>query len=309
MARAMRPRRRSFRISGRSALMRSGAPTKRGEFRQRRRVRDATPATAAAVSAVAPARSASAARHSRGPIASVSLDSPFAATITRRESRAGRFNSQVRDKLAPWPRAVGEGVCAAGAAALLAVALGERAGARAGRGRAARARTSRIRAFHATDPCCGLVLRPGAAGWWTSEGRALRRDQQRRPARRRALAREGPAALPDRRHGRLVRGGEADSRSRRRSSAWPRASSSAADALPASGVEPINFGVSGYSAGQELRMYESKAREYARISYCWAVHTANDVADDSKALDAHAMRPYFELATASSCSTTAFSHG
>src|SRR5690625_4387257 len=26
--------------------------------------------------------------------------------------------------------------------------------------------------FHATDACCGLVLRPGAAGWWTAEGRA-----------------------------------------------------------------------------------------------------------------------------------------
>src|SRR5262245_3912642 len=67
------------------------------------------------------------------------------------------------------------------------------------------------------------------------------------------------------------------------------------DALPTSGVEVINFGVSGYSTAQELRLSQSKAREYAPDLVLLAFHVTNDLADTSRALDENAMRPYYAL--------------
>jgi len=148
--------------------------------------------------------------------------------------------------------------------------------------------------LHTTDPCCGLVLRPGAAGWWNTEGHAhiaINRDGLRDDEHSRAK---------DPRRFRIAVMGDsyAEAKQIPLEETFFRVAArelERCDALPASGVEPINFGVSGYSTAQELRLYESKAREYAPDLVLLAFHTANDVADNSRALDAHAMRPYFEL--------------
>lgn len=148
--------------------------------------------------------------------------------------------------------------------------------------------------LNATDPCCGPVLRPGAAGWWTAEGNAyvainsdgLRDDEHAR------------AKDPQRFRIAVIGDSYAEAKQVPLEQTFFRVAARELErcaALPAAGVEPINFGVSGYSTAQELRMYESRARDYAPDLVLLAFHTANDVSDNSKALDAHAMRPYFEL--------------
>ena len=138
------------------------------------------------------------------------------------------------------------------------------------------------------------MLRPGAAGWWTAEGRAhvaINSDGLRDVEHARAK---------DPRRFRIAVMGDsyAEAKQIPLEETFFRVAArelERCDALPASGVEAINFGVSGYSTAQELRMYESRARGYAPDLVLLAFHTANDVADNSRALDAHAMRPYFEL--------------
>src|SRR5262245_30395498 len=147
--------------------------------------------------------------------------------------------------------------------------------------------------FYATDPCCGPVLRPGAAGWWTAEGRAyvaINSDGLRDVEHSRAK---------DPQRFRIAVMGDSYAEAKQVSleqTFWSVAARELehCDALPAAGVEAINFGVSGYSTAQELRLYESKAREYAPDLVLLAFYTANDVGDNSKALDANAMRPYYE---------------
>lgn len=148
--------------------------------------------------------------------------------------------------------------------------------------------------FHATDPCCGLVLRPGAAGWWTAEGRAWVAINSA------GLRDVEHARAKDPQRLRIAVIGDSYAEAKQVPLEQTFFSVAARElercaALPFEGVEPINFGVSGYSTAQGLRMYESRARDYAPDLVLLAFHTGNDVSDNSKALDAHAMRPYFEL--------------
>ena len=148
--------------------------------------------------------------------------------------------------------------------------------------------------FYATDPCCGSVLRPGAAGWWTAEGHAyvaINSDGLRDVEHSRAKD-------PQRFRIAVIGDSYAEAKQIPLEETFFRVAArelERCDALPAPSAEPINFGVSGYSTAQELRMYETRARDYAPDLVLLAFHTANDVADASKALDAQPMRPYFEL--------------
>src|SRR5262245_49730758 len=109
--------------------------------------------------------------------------------------------------------------------------------------------------FYTTDPCCGLALRPGATGWWRSEGRAyieINGDGLRDVEHSRA---KGPRLL------RIAVLGDSYAEAKQvalEKTFWSVAAREleSCDALPAPGVEVINFGVSAYSTAQELRLYE-----------------------------------------------------
>jgi hypothetical protein len=147
--------------------------------------------------------------------------------------------------------------------------------------------------FYTTDPCCGLVLRPGASGWHTSEGRAYvevnadgLRDDPHDRAREPGLYRI--AVIGD-----------------SYTLAWQIALEDtyfrvAARALgecehvPAErGVETINFGMAGYGTAQELRTYEMRARPYSPDLVVLAFLSGNDVSENHPDLDANSMRPYY----------------
>jgi hypothetical protein len=148
--------------------------------------------------------------------------------------------------------------------------------------------------IYTSDACCGLALRPGATGWWRAEGRAwiaINSDGLRDVEHARAK---------DPQRFRIAVIGDSYAEAKQVSleeTFWSVAGRELerCAALPAPGVEMINFGVSGYSTAQELRLYETKAREYAPDLVVLAFHTGNDISDNSKELDVHAMRPYYEL--------------
>lgn len=58
-------------------------------------------------------------------------------------------------------------------------------------------------------------------------------------------------------------------------------------------VEVINFGVSGYGTAQELLMYRHRVRQYSPDIVLLAFTTGNDVRNNSRALEADPLRPYF----------------
>ncbi len=65
---------------------------------------------------------------------------------------------------------------------------------------------------------------------------------------------------------------------------------------PAGGrAEAINFGVSGYGTAQELLLLRHRVWTYAPDVVVLAVTTANDVRNNSRALENDPDRPYFEL--------------
>lgn len=149
--------------------------------------------------------------------------------------------------------------------------------------------------FYTTDPCCGLSLRPGAAGWQTGEGRAfvevnddgLRDEAHRRgpnPARYRIAVMGDSYTL-----------------------AWQvdledtywnvaRRALEACEHVPGGRpIEMINFGMAGYGTAQELRMYETRARAYVPDLVVLAFLSGNDVSDGHPALTSNLMRPFYVL--------------
>ena len=148
--------------------------------------------------------------------------------------------------------------------------------------------------LHSTDPCCGLTLRPGAAGWWTNEGRAyvaINRD---------GLRDVDHSRVRDSKRLRIAIMGDSYAEAKQvalEATFWSVAARELerCAALGSQGVEVINFGVSGYGTPQELRMYESRARSYAPDVVVLAFHSGNDLAENSNALDGNAMRPYYTL--------------
>jgi hypothetical protein len=61
-------------------------------------------------------------------------------------------------------------------------------------------------------------------------------------------------------------------------------------------VEVLNFGVSGFGTAQELQMLEHYVWEYQPDVVLLAFLTGNDISDNSTALSANRVRPFYQLA-------------
>lgn len=147
--------------------------------------------------------------------------------------------------------------------------------------------------FYAIDEDLGLVLRPGAEGWWSQEGRAYvkinsdgLRDVEHSVQKPRGTVRvailgdsyaEGLQLPIDKLFWKVLE--------KRLTGCLEN------DAK----AEVINFGVSGYGTGRELLMLRKKARKYQPDLVILAFLTGNDISDNSKALNHIDYIPYFEL--------------
>jgi hypothetical protein len=147
--------------------------------------------------------------------------------------------------------------------------------------------------FHRYDEHTGLALRPGVQGWWREEGEAfvrinaagMRDDREfvaDRPAQAYRIAVLGDSyaealQVPVERtfwrllETRLGACGLAGSR----------------------GIEVLNFGVSGYSTGQELLALRHRVAAYRPDMVLLAFLSGNDVRDNSREIAGRYPRPYF----------------
>jgi len=148
--------------------------------------------------------------------------------------------------------------------------------------------------WYRPDSHVGAVLRPGVEGWFEGEGRAY--------------VRISSAGLRDREHSiekpkdvyRLAVLGDSYSEAMQvdvKDAFW----SVLEDKLtrcayqPGKRIEVINFGVSGFGTAQEYLMLESAAMRYRPDLVLLQFMNGNDVTDNSIALNAERMRPYFLL--------------
>jgi len=148
--------------------------------------------------------------------------------------------------------------------------------------------------WYRPDSQVGAVLRPGVEAWFEGEGRAY--------------VRISSAGLRDREHSiekpkdvyRLAVLGDSYSEAMQvdvKDAFW----SVLEDKLtrcayqPGKRIEVINFGVSGFGTAQEYLMLESAAMRYRPDLVLLQFMNGNDVTDNSIALNAERMRPYFLL--------------
>lgn len=145
--------------------------------------------------------------------------------------------------------------------------------------------------FYQPDAYRGWALRPGAAGWWTREGRAyveINRDGLRDREHRRA---KPPGTW------RLAVLGDsfAEAMQVERDAAFWVVAERRLTSCPAFAgrtVEALNFGVSGYGTAQELLTLRHVARRYAPDVVLVALFTGNDLRDNLRVLDGNHQRPY-----------------
>lgn len=143
-----------------------------------------------------------------------------------------------------------------------------------------------------TDPLLGHALRPGASGWCAEEGDAYvtvnshgMRDRERTPARTPNTLRV--AVLGD---------SMAEARQVAREAAFPALLEAALSGKPELGgraVEVLNFGVSGYSTGQEVLQYRNRVAAYQPDIVLLQFSPVNDVRDNHAPLGGERSRPYF----------------
>ncbi len=148
--------------------------------------------------------------------------------------------------------------------------------------------------FYMRDPELGAALRPNAAGRWPAEGNLFvrvshdglrdRDHPETKPAGTLRIAVLGDSYVEA-----LQVPPEANLHSVMEREVGARLA-------PAGGrAEVINFGVSGYGTAQELLMLRHQVRDYAPDVVVLAVTTANDVRNNSRALENDPDRPYFVL--------------
>ncbi len=146
--------------------------------------------------------------------------------------------------------------------------------------------------FYAADPVVGPTLRPGAQGWWTSEGRTFV-----------TINSDG---LRDREHTRAKPPGTfriavlGDSYAEAfqvplEDTFWSVMARelSACRSLGGKRVEAINFGVSGYGTAQELLTLRRRVWAYDPDLVVLAFTTGNDVRNNLRALENDPRIPYF----------------
>lgn len=159
----------------------------------------------------------------------------------------------------------------------------------------------RVIGFHSTifqqmDPVTGRSLRPGAKGWFTSEGRALveinsdgMRDREyplKKPAGTVRIAVLGDS------YAEAMQVSLEDS--------FPKLlekSLNADDQAGSPRVEVLNFGVSAYGTGSELLTLQNKVWKYQPDIVVLAIFTGNDICDNSQELSRgfDSGRPYFRV--------------
>jgi len=148
--------------------------------------------------------------------------------------------------------------------------------------------------WYRPDSHVGGVLRPGVEGWFKSEGRAY--------------VRISSAGLRDREHSiekpesvyRLAVLGDSFSEAMQvdaKDAFWSVLEEKLTQCAyqPGKRIEVINFGVSGFGTVQEYLMLESVVMRYRPDLVLLQFMNGNDVTDNSIALNAERMRPYFLL--------------
>jgi len=148
--------------------------------------------------------------------------------------------------------------------------------------------------WYQPDSHVGAVLRPGVEGWFKSEGRAY--------------VRISSAGLRDREHSiekpegvfRLAVLGDSFAEAMQvdaKDAFWSLLEEKLTQCAyqPGKRIEVINFGVSGFGTAQEYLMLESVAIRYRPDLVLLQFMNGNDVTDNSTALNAERMRPYFLL--------------
>jgi len=148
--------------------------------------------------------------------------------------------------------------------------------------------------WYRPDSHVGGVLRPGVEGWFKSEGRAY--------------VRISSAGLRDREHSiekpegvyRLAVLGDSFSEAMQvdvKDAFWSVLEDKLTQCAyrPGKRIEVINFGVSGFGTAQEYLMLESVVMRYRADLVLLQFMNGNDVTDNSIALNAERMRPYFLL--------------
>jgi hypothetical protein len=142
--------------------------------------------------------------------------------------------------------------------------------------------------FHERDDIVGLKLRPNAEGWFTEEGRAYvkvnsagMRDIERpreKPASRLRIA--------------VVGDSYTEAIQVAREDAFPARLEKHLNTC-ATGVEVLNFGVSGFGTAQQLLTLRSKVWDYAPDIVLLAFFPSNDVMNNSRDLEPDRLRPFF----------------
>ncbi len=146
--------------------------------------------------------------------------------------------------------------------------------------------------FYKTDTHTGVALRPGAAGWYTYEGRSFVQ-----------INRDG---LRDREHAKAKPNGTfriavlGDSYAEalqipQEDAFWAVMERDlvSCPALAGRVPEAINFGVSGYGTAQELLMLRHRVWQYEPDVVVLAFLTGNDLRNNVRELEQDPLRPYF----------------
>jgi hypothetical protein len=148
--------------------------------------------------------------------------------------------------------------------------------------------------FLQVDAICGSALRPGLEGWFRDEGEAyVRVNRDGFVDRERTLAKP-PGTY------RIALVGDSYTEAKQ----LPREKSFAATlearlaqspAFRDRAVEVLNFGVAGYSTGQELLCLRHRVLRYSPDLVLLAFYSANDVRTNSRDVEANRFRPFFYL--------------
>jgi hypothetical protein len=148
--------------------------------------------------------------------------------------------------------------------------------------------------FFTYDEHTGIRLRPGAEGWHREEGEAYVRINHD-GFRDREHQIDKPAGTL-----RIAILGDSYAEAKQvplESTFWARLEQNlrACKTLSTKNVEVLNFGVSGYSTGQELLTLRHYVWRYSPDVVVLGFLTGNDIRDNSKALSNTGQRPFFVL--------------
>ena len=146
--------------------------------------------------------------------------------------------------------------------------------------------------FYTWDECQGFALRPGAEGWFRSEGESYIRINSAGLRDREHTKTKPPNTL------RIAILGDSYAEALQvslKDTFWAvlERELTKCPYLGGRQVEVINFGVSGYGTAQELMTLRHRVWDYSPDIVVLAVLTGNDVTDNLRSFGSNPMRPYF----------------